>query len=95
MKDEGDEKEAELSDICLECEGTVETEYKEDLDLMRCDCGRNACEDAIILKPSCHDEGLQVDYFDGVLTLRCFICDGEVARVAVAKKENQLKPRLF
>ena len=63
----------------------METEYKEDLDLIRCDCGRHACEDAIILRPACHDGGLQVDYFNGVLTLRCFVCLREVAQVAVAK----------
>lgn len=64
----------------------VETEYKEDLDLMQCDCGRHALEDAIIIKPACHDEGVQVEYFDGLLTLRCFVCDRFVVQVAVAKK---------
>ena len=62
--------------------------YKEDLDQLRCDCGRIACEDPMFFRSKCHPgEPTWCKYFDGELIIRCSICKREVVRIKVAKKD--------
>jgi len=58
---------------------------KEDLDKLKCPCGKASCEDPVYLNAKCHMEGdLWARYFDGVLTLVCSVCERPIVEIAVA-----------
>jgi len=64
--------------------------YKEDLDEMQCaECGETACEDPIFFHGRCHlGKPTWCSYFDGELIIICSECEQEIARIAVARKED-------
>jgi len=64
--------------------------YRERMDLLRCDCGTLGCEDRLAFHAKCHEtELLRAKYFDGVLALTCSVCNRHVARIAVARGDQQ------
>lgn len=63
--------------------------YKEDLDLVRCECGRPGCEETMIIHGKCHfGEPTWCVYFDGELIVRCSVCAKEIVRIKVAKRDG-------
>ncbi len=67
--------------------------FKEDLDHLKCPCGRPGCEDKMILHSKCHPrEPTWVDYFNGEITVRCARCNQVIGVIAVAAKEGRGAP---
>jgi hypothetical protein len=63
--------------------------YREDLDALRCDCGKPACEDHMVFHGACHPkEKTWSHYYDGELTIRCAKCNKVVTRIAVARRSE-------
>jgi len=61
--------------------------YKEDLKDLKCPCGRPGCEDPLFIHSKCHLEAATwASYFDGVLTVRCSVCEEVIAEFAVASR---------
>jgi hypothetical protein len=63
--------------------------FKEDLDQMQCECGRPGREDPLFIHSQCHIKWpTWLDYFDGILTLRCSKCNREILQITVAKRSQ-------
>ena len=66
------------------------TLFKEDLDEVRCQspgCDHKDHDDGFFLHGRCHMEsGMEVQYMDGQLFVRCNTCKTQVAAVAVSSK---------
>ena len=61
--------------------------YKEDLDMMKCDCGMPACEGRVFFHSGCHlKEPTWCEYYDGVLKITCAVCGKEIISIAVAER---------
>ena len=56
---------------------------RQELDPLRCQTPGCKCGGSLIMNPVCHDDGVDVRYAAGVLTVRCHVCEKEVAQVAV------------
>ena len=64
--------------------------HKEDLDNLKCPCGRVSCEDPVYLHAACHIKaGTWARYFDGVLTIVCSVCESPVIEIAVAENKKE------
>ena len=63
--------------------------YKEDLDLLKCDCGVPACEEEVVLHSKCHtDKPTWAYYYNGNVRIVCSECDEEIITIPVASREK-------
>lgn len=61
--------------------------YKEDLKGLVCPCGVPGCESPMVIHSRCHpDRATWVSYYDGILTVKCSVCEQVLAEVFVASK---------
>lgn len=67
--------------------------YREELDSRLCRCGNPACgSKAATFVPACHPRaGLEAQYADGALTLRCRKCKDFVAIIGVGLEPDSLQ----
>lgn len=65
--------------------------HREYLDLMKCACGKTACEEPVILHSICHPkEATWVSYYGGNITVTCSLCEKVIAVIAVASSDSLL-----